>query len=310
MAKPDILRNIGLTVAALGIGAAACSDGRSQNQQKNAPKSPTAITEQRRATPVKDIPITNERVRQEVERLAASFPEGSVVRNVYLGDLSTISPVFQNPIGIRVIGPVTYARTHFGNHEYTDQKRFRYALNSDNKPADYATLNRVQLSVEFSTLWQAARTDDVKKIALDKEAYTIAQWEGFSRLMFNNYDSQGTFQQLDPTVTREEVARTVAYSAVIENPQLNKLFDYAGYLPILPAVGELLARNDRTINEDLSASNLITIYNGAKTNNIPFENIAFASREFWDLAYNPHSPWVQYINDPTIPAPEAPARKK
>ena len=140
-------------------------------------------------------------------------------------------------------------------------------------------------------------------MAIEKEATGLALWEGFSKIALNTYLKQGKIEKIDPNVTDQEIALTLAYILLTQNPNVNKLFDYAAYLPIMQRVGRLIDQNNASINQELNESNILTIYQMAKDRNIPFEQIKPWSKEFWTLAFSPESPWVKMILDPSIPGP-------
>lgn len=243
------------------------------------------------------------RIHQEVSRLAQTYPQDSIIRNVYLGNLSSISPVFTDALPVGIADPkAAYARTQWGQAEYTPSDRFNYFLNSDSSQKGYATLKKQAVAIYFSPVWLNSQNDNVKKLALEKEAYTLALWEPFSRIALNTYLSQGKISKVDPTVTDIEIARTLARQILIDNPDVRKLYDYAGYLPILQKVGKLATQNSRAETE-LNYSNLLKIYNLAKEKGIQFADLQFGSKEFLQLAFDPDGSWAQMILNPAIPGP-------
>lgn len=139
-------------------------------------------------------------------------------------------------------------------------------------------------------------------MAIEKEAIGLALFEGFSKIALNTYLSQGRIERIDPNVTDQEIARTLGYILLTENPDISKLFDYAAYLSIMQKTGRLIYQNTDIINE-LRVSNIYTIYQMAKDKNISFEQITPGSKEFWSLAFSPESPWVKMILDPSVPGP-------
>lgn len=242
-------------------------------------------------------------VQQEVKRLVLTYPEDSWIRKIYLGNVAEINPLFASPLSIGFINPAVYSSIRFGETEYTSDKRFRYFLTSDRSLVDYATLWKMSAAILFSEVWLSTQNDQVKIIALEKEAMQIRLWESFSRIALNTYLSQGEVDRIDPKVTDQEIANTFARNLLIENAEVRKLYDYAGYLGILPKVGELLTQKDPQITAELKYTNLPTIYDLAKKRGILFEGLEFASIDFLRMAFDPNSPWVTIIRDSSLPAP-------
>lgn len=244
------------------------------------------------------------RIHQEVRRLVQFYPEDSIIRRVYLGNLSAISPVFVGTLPVGIADPkAAYARTEFAQAEYTSMHRFRYFLPRDQSLKDYATLKAQKVAIYFSPLWLNSKNDAVKILALEKEAYTVALWEPFGRIMLNTYLAQGIIERIDPAVTEAEIARTLARQIPIENPAVRKLYDYAGYLPLLAKVGQILAMQNPQVTTELAYSNFPEIYRLAKQRGIQFEGLQFGSREFLQLAFDTRGPWVKLILQPSIPGP-------
>lgn len=244
------------------------------------------------------------KIHQEVRRLVQFYPDGSIIKQVYLGNLSAISPVFVGTLPVGIADPkVTYARTEFTQAEYTPMHRFRYFLPRDQSLKDYATLKAQKVAIYFSPLWLNSKNDGVKMLALEKEVYTVALWEPFGRIMLNTYRAQGIIEKIDPAVTEAEIARTLARQISIENPTVRKLYDYAGYLPVLAKVGQILEIQNPQVTTELGYSNFPEIYRLAKQRGIKFEGLQFGSREFLQLAFDTRSPWVKLILQPSIPGP-------
>lgn len=246
------------------------------------------------------------RVHQEVRRLALMYSVDSLVRKVYLGNVAEISPIFVAPLPVGFVSPETYATTIFGQAEYTPNKRFRYSLTRDRSVVDYATLRKQVVSIVFSEKWLSTTRDQVKVLALEKEALQLGLWEPFSQIALNTYLSQGRVEKIDPTTSDQEIARTFARNLLIENAQVRKLYDYAGYLAVLPKVGQLLASQDPQIIAELNYSNMPQVYNLAKKNEVQFEGIAVNSTDFLSLAFDPNSNWAAMISSSSLPAPAAP----
>lgn len=244
------------------------------------------------------------KIHQEVIRLLQTYPQDSIIRKVYLGNLSDISPVFKGTLPLGIADPIkAYSSNRFGNAEYSPQDRFSYFLNQDRSLKGYSTLQKQELAIYFSPTWLDTKNDDVKRLALEEEAYTLALWEPFSRIILNTYLAQGRIDKIDPQVTDEEIGRTLARQILIENKDVRKLYDYAGYLAILFKVGELVEKHDLEIDKELSYSNLPKIYNLAKLRGVKFENLQFTSREFLQLAFDNNGSWGKMILDPSIPGP-------
>lgn len=251
------------------------------------------------------LPKTNQQiVEEEVKRLASKYPQDSITKTVYSGEAPThLSPIFKYPVEIKFIPPVAYARIRYSDGEFSEQKRFRYFLERDSSLKDYSTLERVKVSIAFSSLWLQSKNDEVKDLAIEKEAIGLALFEGFSKITLNTYLSQGTIERIDPNVTDQEIARTFAYLFLEENPDVTKLFDYAAYITIMQKAGRLIEQNDPSIMQDLRVTNIVIIHQMAKNRNISFDQIKPGSKEFWALAFSPESPWVKMILDPSVSGP-------
>lgn len=244
------------------------------------------------------------RTHKEVVRLASQYPERSLIRTVYLGDLTKVSPVLRNPLKVGIADPkVAYASVYWGNARYSKEERFRFFVTKGEKSvADYASLVSMDLAVLFSSSWLMSENDEVKKLGLEKEAYNVAQWEQFSKFAYENALNQGRIERIDPKVTDREIAWTLARSLIIENSLVRKLVDYSGYLPLLSGVRVLSEKDGQTAKE-LSYSNLLSIYQGAAKLGIKFDGVVFGSEEFYRLAYGTDSPWVKMIENSAIPGP-------
>lgn len=285
--------------AAAFIGLSACSP---KHEATHTPLSATPTAT--RASGEMPTKTNQQIVEQEIKRLAGKYPQDSIIRRVYSGEAPVqLSPIFKELIEIGFIGSVAYARTHYSDAKLSEQKRFRYFLERDFSLEDYSTLESIKISIAFSSDWLESKNDEVKDLALEKEAIGLALFEGFSKIALNTYLLQGKIDRIDPNVTDQEIARTLAYVLLAENPDVNKLFDYAAYLLVLQKVERLIIQNNANAIQELRASNFATIYQMAKDRSIPFEQIKPWSREFWDLAFNPQSPWVKMILDPSIQGP-------
>lgn len=248
--------------------------------------------------------LTLTRIHQEVRRLVETYPQDSIIRKVYLGNLTDISPVFTSVLPVGIADPkVAYSRIHFTQAEYTPTHRFSYFLNRDQSQKDYATLKKQTVAIYFSPLWLNSKNDTVKMLSLEKEAYTLALWESFSRIILNTYLAYGSINKIDPAVTEMEIARTLARQILIENPDVRKLYDYAGYLAVLSKVGNVLVIQNPEVETELNYSNLPEIYKVAKQRGIKFGGLEFGSKEFLQLAFDTNGPWARMILDPSIPGP-------
>ena len=274
-----------------------------RDEATNTPLSPTPTA--RNLGTGEILPKTEQQiVKEEVKRLVEKYPQDSIVRTVYSQQAPTqLSPIFKHPIEITFIDPVTYARSSYSDAKLSEQKRFRYFLERDSSLKDYSTLESVKVSIAFSSYWLRTKNDEVKDLVIEKEAIGLALWEGFSKIALNTYLKQGKIEKIDLSVTDQEIARTLAYILLTENPNISKLFDYAAYLAIMQTVERLIDQNNASVNQELKESNVLTIYQMAKDKNIPFEQIKPGSQEFWTLAFSPESPWVKMILDPSIPGP-------
>lgn len=261
------------------------------------------------ATPEQTLDLVEQmhKVHQEVKRLALTLPEDSLVRKVYLGNVAEVNPIFQSPTEVGFMYPTTaYAMTYFGVPKYTPEYRFRYLLTRNNSVANYAILQKMAVSIIFSQEWLTTTSYEVKMLALEKEATQLSLWKPFSRIALNTYLAFGKVEKIDPTVTDQEIADTLTRSLLIEDPNVNKLYDYAGYLAVLNKVGQLLAQGNQQIINDLDISTLNKVYNLAKRKGIQFENLEFASTDFLRTAFDPNGAWAKMILDPSIPAPHPP----
>lgn len=245
------------------------------------------------------------KIHQEVVRLARIYPPDSLINRVYLGNLSDLSPVFRSPMRIGIADPsVAYARTAFTNLEHTPHPRFRYFLYRDGSIADYQTLTGMDITIYFSPRWLEGGNDQVKALGLEKEAFAVGLWEAFSRITLNTYIMQGRIDKVDPQVKEAEIARTLARQLLMENDAVRKLYDYAGYLAIMPKVSILLSQHDPNVEQELGVhSNFLEIYRRARARSIDFDSLNPNSKEFLQLAFDPNSPWTQMILDPDVPGP-------
>ena len=243
------------------------------------------------------------KLSNELGRLVQTTPADSLIRKVYLEDLNAISPIFSGklPIGIT---EAAYARTNFGRAEYSPEHRFNYFLERDGSLAGYSTIRKMDVAISFSTVWLNSQSDAVKMLAVEKEAFQLALWEPFTRIISNSYLAQGRITKTDTTVTDWEIAQSLARVIAIQNYEVRKLYDYAGYLAVLPGVGKVLASEGPQAERELNYSSLLKIHQMAKTKRISFETLQFGSKEFLQTAFDPKGAWAKMISDPSIPGPE------
>ncbi len=245
------------------------------------------------------------KIQKEVQRLAGTYPPDSFVNKVYLGNLSQLNPFFKSPVNIGIADPTEYAQISFINPKYSSNPRFRYFLDRDQSTADYRTLDQLDIAIAFSPAWLNS-SDQVKALTMEKEASALPIWESFNQITLNTYLFQGKIEAIDPQITSLEIARTFGRQLLFESTTVQKLYDYAGYLAVLPKVGQLIKLQDPQINKDLFVStNLGTIYRLAEQRKINFD-LQFGSEEFLSLAFNIDGPWGRMIADPTIPSPPSP----
>ncbi len=288
---------IGLSVTALSNILGCQATGPDSN---SIAKTPTVMVSPSKPDQAQDF---LQRIQQEVIRLARLQPPDSLINTVYRGDISTINPIFKS----RVRSGTTseYAQISFIDAKYSPVDRFRYTLQRDQSAKNYATLDQLDVAISFSNFWLIS-TDQVKLLAMEKEAYNLALWNSFCQSSLATYRAQGRIDLIDPTVTEQELANTMGRQLVIENSLVQKLYDYAGYLAIMPQVGHLLELNDPKINRDLfNHSNIGKIYQLAKERNIEV-NLQFGSREFLATAFDLNGPWGQMISDPSVDSPPLP----
>lgn len=302
--RKDLSRREFLKLAGLGVGGLVLAACRIKNTETPLPTRLTSIPTV--LPPEDESQKYLERMHREVERLAETYQEGSLVRTVYAAsDLRSINPAFKYQTSVGVADPkVTFARTYFTDFEWSEKPRFQYYLNSDSSLADYQTLDGVHLRIFFSPTWLEGKSEEVKKIALEKEAYIVAQWNGFSRIALNTYQAQGQIRPVDPLLTQQEAANTLVVTTFRNNPDLLKLYDYAPYLLFLDRVGKIIDDGDIGVIKELNATNLQKVYKMAKDAGVPFAGLQFDSPEYFKLAFGGDSPWVELILDPSLPSPE------
>ncbi|MBI2430503.1 MAG: hypothetical protein HYV39_00580, partial [Candidatus Levybacteria bacterium] len=245
-----------------------------------------------------------QKVQQEVIRLARLQPPDSLINTVYRGDISTFNPIFKSKTRSGFTNE-EYAQIGFINASYSPDQRFRFTSLINQSTATYATLDKLDVAIYFSPFWLNS-TDQVKLLAMEKEAINLALWNSFCQIALNTYRNQGRIDLIDPRVTERELANTMGRQLIIENPLMQKLYDYAGYLAVMPKVGQLLQLQDPQINKDLfEHSNFGTIYQMAQRSKIEV-NLEFGSREFLTTAFNENGPWGKMIADPSVGAPPIP----
>lgn len=196
------------------LGRIICAAGAAWVFTSCSPDQPKAVTK----TPiVRTAPPTHDRTQevlslthQEVKRLAETYPQDSIIRTVYLGNLADISPIFAGTLPVGIADPnVAYSRLRLGRAEYTPADRFSYLLNRDRSQKGYATLKKQEVAVYFSPLWLNSKNDAVKALVLEKEAYGLTLWEPLSKMALNTYLAQGKITKIDPGTTEAEIARTL-----------------------------------------------------------------------------------------------------
>lgn len=246
-----------------------------------------------------------QQIQKEIRRLALQASEDSITRKIYLGNLTSISSVFNPSLRIGAINPeVAFARQGFDNPRYSPNKRFRYTLHRDGSVADYETLERLDCSIYFSPLWLRFKSDTVKTAAMQKEASSLFLFESFTQIALNTYSQQGKIDKIDPNVKEDEIARTLGLILNSQDANVRKLFDYAGYLAILPEVGKIVESVDTEAQRELAYTNAPAIYTMAKDRGITAQTLEFGSAEFLNMAFSQSSPWVQMIQSPNIPEPK------
>lgn len=247
-----------------------------------------------------------EKLRAEVRRLALQFPSGSYVRQVYTKNLSVFSGVFTPELYINFVDPQkAYTRVRFGNAKYTPEKRIRY-IDDQGTPLELPTLTKLHVMFYASSKWLETQSDEVKRLALEKEAAQVALWKFFSEMALFSYVKYGKIEIIDQKVpvTREDIAQTLHMHLQNTAPEFVKLEDYAGYLAVMPSVWTLVeSGNKEALTELRRYTNLLAIYEKAITRGIPVQNLQFDSHEFRKLAFTVNSPWAQMILDPSTPGP-------
>lgn len=284
MERPKWLKQMLFLVPAALVSTSAC-----QPQSNHPPESQVAAQSQSREI------METQTLYQEITRLALTYPQDSLVAKTYLGRVSKINPIFK-PLRIGLSPDWVYdSSTRTGEPQHTPSKRFSYLLYADRSLVQYETLQSLTAETYFSPRWMEIQSDEVKKLMMEKEAITLGLWEGFAKIILNTYRMQGEISLLDKNTTETEIANTLARQITIDNPELLKVYAGASYLALMPKVAYLLGLNDPQITKDLESSHFFEFYYKAKTANIPFENMELWSNEFWELAFDPNSPWVEII---------------
>lgn len=282
MERPKWLKNMFFLVPAALVSTSAC-----QSQSNHPTESQVEVQSQ-------EI-METQTLYQEITRLALTYPQDSLVAKTYLGRSSEINPIFK-PLRIGLSPDWVYdSSTRTGEPNYTPEKRFGYLLHADKSLVQYETLQGLTAEIYFSPSWMKIQSDEVKKLMMEKEAITLGLWEGFAKIILNTYRMQGEISLLDKNTTETEIANTLARQITIDNPELLKVYAGASYLALLPQVKNLLALNDPRIIEDLKPSHFLELYHQAQTANTQFENMQPWSNQFWELAFNPNSPWVKIL---------------
>ena len=241
-----------------------------------------------------------QKIAQEVKRLANTEPEGSLIKQVYSGNLKPFSNTYSN-LSIGVANPNTEAaKFSYGNFKYSPKESFSFVYKGDSKPIYIPTLTQQEATISFVPGF-LSMPDEVKLLLMEKEGSHIPMFSALADTYYRYHEQLGTFRALDPTVTRNEMAESLVIRLTANDKDLLKLYDYAGYLYVLERIQKLVDRHDPRIDAALAKTNYVEILNMAKSNNIPIKKYPMTSDEFKIQAFMKDSPWGKMILDPKVP---------
>lgn len=241
----------------------------------------------------------SQRIKNEVERISRLQPDDSFVKKVYSGNLKLFGATFKS-LSIGVANPTTEAaKFSYGNFKYSPNNRFSHAFRAQDA-VPLPTLTDQEIVISFTPDFLNA-PDEVKLLLMEKEGSHIPMFASLSDAVYRIYEQLGTYKKLDPSVTRDEIGTTLAVQLTSQDKDMLKLFDYAGYLYVLPKIQELVNKHDPKIDQALTKTNYVEILRMTEKNKIPIKNYDLNSDEFKIQAFTKNSPWGKMIMDPKIP---------
>lgn len=251
------------------------------------------------STPQPEVSKETTIIRSEVARLVQFWDPDTVIRKIYTGGVFPgLDPIFTLPVPTGFSEGRGYSLVHAAGNVSSPTTRFEYFPQPKGGKVALPTPIHHNISIMFSRNWLNTKDDRLKRLAIEKETLYIGLWNPFSTILKNSYAQNGPINKLDATVTDQEIANAMAIYTLGTEPGIRKIYDFAGYLVILPKVGQLLSLNDPKFTQEIeSYTNLKRVYDAARAKNIPFDKVGFNSREFYQLAFDPNSPWAQMVAD-------------
>lgn len=244
--------------------------------------------------------IRESTLSQEVQRLAQTYPKDSIVRKVYTDNLSRINPIFRPNLQLSMDTlENALAAIRFKDQLFSEKQRFVTLSLSNQVKVQRPTLDQMTVEVVLFPQWFESG-DSFKKLLMEKEALNIFLFDSFSQsVLETTWLRQAKIFKIDSTVTQLEIARTLGYQILMESPDALKLFDYAGFLP-------LLSRVESFDIQQRPAGILPDLYRRAQMLGIPFQELKPGTDEFWYVATGANSPWVKMVLNPSMPHPPKP----
>ena len=189
--------------------------------------------------------------------------------------------------------PGTYAQTTYGDTQFED---FSVIADLDGKQQEYRIVKMQPVSIGFSSEWENGPSQLVQQMIMEKEAHALLLWSDFTQFALQVRVQQGTkfytSGRVDPTLPQiQEAIGREFYNNI---PEAHSLYDYAGYLAIMPQVEAIMSSTNREAQDMLGETNIPAIWRMAKEKNIVFIH-PIGSRAFIRQAYDPKSPWGEII---------------
>lgn len=249
------------------------------------------------------------KVRNEVRRLAQKLEDGSLVKRLYLDPhyMKELSPLF-TPLRVVAASRTKdfYSAILMVTPLSPDEQ---YILHTpDSAPMPRKRYQSIEVSIAFSPSWLETTSDEVKTLAMKKEAIHLLLWPSMKLIAEEEFKrKRWTIQITKPGLSPEIALQSAIYDYLFTDEDAFKLYEYAGYLGILWRLEQLL----QTETGDHAAEirkrmGLLDLPEEARKRQIPLEALQFENtptEQFLRYAFTEGSPWVNLVLNPKYPSP-------
>lgn len=285
----------------IGVGVVALTG---INLLLNADSTPSPDPELTPTLPTEQSPFSEKAVQQRVSELLNLLPPDEDIVKVYTGgDVPELNDIYTLPYAIGVLSEGQISKIEFipNAESITPDKKYRYTSKSSGKPEDFPIIQEINGKILFSDRWYNMQTPEAQMFAVRKEARTLLQNTSFNRFAYQKMMEQGVYELLDPTVDEWDMAVTEGHTITAAYPQIRKLHDFGPYLMMLQEYDALKPHMTEEMHSDIELFLPEWMREDVTERGIKYQDIAFNSEEYADLAFADSSPWVQYILQLDLP---------